>query len=240
MAQLVGRIQDLRKDLDAERYQGNPILMEMLSDIIRSVNRLSSEYNDNRYSAIKPENQIRLLETYNTLYARDPQGTIDYLRLHDLIRDEINEAFNVVPNAMALVAVPASNAFREAFPRILHRGGPFPPLPVPVVVGLTGPGARDDTLRQNIINMFGAGGENLLQHLTPANMVMYAPGMYARYQARYGAIYPVTVVQFGNNILDYLVHKVGGKKQRRSIIKKRKSISKKRKNGRKSNKRQMR
>ena len=238
MAQLIGRIQELRKDLDAERYQGNPILMEMLSDIIRSVNRLSSEYNDNRYSEIKPEYQLRLLQTYNALYERDPQGTIAYLQQNVLIRDEINEAFNVVPNAMALVAVTASNAFREAFRKIL-RPGPFPPLPVPIVVGLTGPGATDYTLRQNIINMFGAGGENLLRHLTAANMGIYAPGMYARYQARYGAFYPVTVVQFGNNILDYLVHKVGGKKQRRSIIKKRKSNSKKRKNGRKSNKRRV-
>lgn len=237
MAQLKGRIDELYADLPNK--QGNLILMEMLSDIIRSATRLSKEYNDNSYNARKSECQTLLLQAYDNLYTINPRGTIAYLEQHYLIRDEINEAFNVVPNAMALVAVAASNAFREAFPRILRPGGPFPPLPVPVIVGRTGPGATDDTLRQNIINMFGAGGENILRHLTPANMVMYAPGMYARYQARYAAIYPVTVVEFGNNILDYLLHKVGGKKKRHSIIKKRKSISKKIKNGRKSNKRRV-
>ena len=237
MAQLKGRIDELYADLPNK--QGNLILMEMLSDIIRSATRLSREYNDNSYNARKSECQTLLLQAYDNLYAINPRGTIAYLEQHYLIRDEINEAFNVVPNAMALVAVAASNAFREAFPRIL-RPGPFPPLPVPVIVGRTGPGATDDTLRQNIINMFGAGGENILRHLTPANMVMYAPGMYARYQARYAAIYPVTVVEFGNNILDYLLHKVGGKNKRRSIIKKRKSASNRRKNGRKSNKRRIR
>lgn len=240
MAQLIGRINDLYADLP--RYQGKLILMEMLSDIIRAATRLSREYNDNSYNARKSECQTLLLEAYNNLYAMNPQGTIAYLEQHYLIRDEINEAFNVVPNAMALVAVAASNAFREAFRKILRPGGPFPPLPVPFIVGRTGPGATDDSLRQKIIDTFGAGGENILRHLTPANMSMDAPGMYARYQAKYAATDPVqvTVIEFGNNILDYLLHKVGGKKQRRSIIKKRKSISKKRKNGRKSNKRQMR
>lgn len=238
MAQLRGRINELYADLPNK--QGNLILMEMLSDIIRSATRLSREYNDNSYNARKLECQTLLLQAYDNLYAINPRGTIAYLEQHNLIRDEINQAFNVVPNAMALVAVAASNAFREAFPRILRPGGPFPPLPVPIVVGLTGPGATDDTLRQNIINMFGSGGENILRHLTAANMGIYAPGMYARYQARYGATYPVTVVQFGNNMLDYLVHKVGGKKQRRSITKKKKTASNRRKNGRKSNKRRIR
>lgn len=237
MAQLIGRINDLYADLP--RYQGNLILMEMLSDIIRSATRLSTEYNDNSYNARKSECQTLLLQAYNNLYAMNPQGTIAYLQANDLIRDEMNEAFNVVPNAMALVAVAASNSFREAFRKILRPGGPFPPLPVPFIVGRTGPGATDDILRQKIINTFGTGGENLLQHLTPANMSIYAPRMYARYRAKYAAIDPVQVtgIEFGNNILDYLQHKGGGKKQRRSIIKKRKSISKKRKNGRKSNKR---
>jgi len=235
MSQLKGRINELYEDLP--RYQGNLILMEMLSDIIRAATRLSREYNDNSFNARKSECQTLLLQAYDNLYAMNPQGTIAYLQANDLIRDEINEAFNIVPNAMALVAVAASNAFRQAFRKILRPGGPFPPLPVPVIVGRSGPGATDDSLRQNIINMFGAGGENILRHLTPANMGMYAPGMYARYQARYAATYPVTVIEFGNNILDYLLHKGGGKKQRRTIIKKRKSLSKKRKNGRKSNKR---
>ena len=236
MSQLKGRIDELYKDLPNK--QGNLIIMEMLSDIIRSATRLSREYNDNSYNARKSECQTLILQAYDSLYAMNPLQTIAYLEQNNLIRDEVNEAFNVVPNAMTLVAVPASNAFREAFRRILRPGGPFPPLPVPVTVGRTGPGATDDTLRQNIINTFGAGagGENLLRHLTPANMVMYAPGMYARYQARYNATYPVTVIEFGNNILDYLLHKVGGKKQRRSVVKRRKSVSKKRKNKRKSNK----
>lgn len=226
---------------DEGDFQEKLILMQMLSDIIRTATRLFREYGDHSYNSKKSFCQTLLLQAYNNLYAMNPQGTISYLQENYLIRDEINEAFNIVPNAMALVTVPASNAFREAFRKILRPGGPFPPLPVPFIVGRSGPGATDDSLRQKIIDMFGAEGENILPRLTSANMGAYAPEMYARYQARYAATdpVPVTVIEFGNNILDYLLHKGGGKKQRRSIIKKRKSLSKKRKNRRKSNKRQL-
>lgn len=230
-----GRIRSIEGDLPSNI---NTFLeMEMLTDIIRLATRLSRDHKDTSYNARKLECQILLLQAYNRMYANNSGETIAYLKNNELIRNEINEAFNIVPNAMTLVAVPASNAFREAFRSILRPGGPFPPLPVPFSIGLTGPGATDDRLRQNIINMFGSGGENILRFLTPANMVIYAPGMFARYQAMYGSSYPVSVIEFGNNIMDYLVHK-GGKKH--SVTKKRKSMSKRRKNSRKSNKQRRR
>ena len=109
------------------------------------------------------------------------------------------------------------------------------------------PGSTDDKLRENIVALFGPGptGNNSLSSLTISNMLTRGPAMYATYtQSFVGLQHPVTQFQFMNNLNDYLEHRGGRKKQRRSVrrsvIKKRKSMSKKRKNGRKSNKKQRR
>jgi hypothetical protein len=83
------------------------------------------------------------------------------------------------------------------------------------------PGARNDKLRENIISQFGQNGENLLRHLTRGNYMMYFPGMYARYQQRYG---PVSKEEFINNVEDYLMHKEGGRKYKRRHLVKRQSM----------------
>jgi hypothetical protein len=110
------------------------------------------------------------------------------------------------------------------------------------VLPLLQKGAKDQTLRENIITMFGPTGDNTLSLLTLQTMAANAPTMHATYnQSPLGLRHQVTLVDFSNNLMDYLRYRTGGrKKQRRSVIKKRKSMSKKRKNGRKSNKKQRR
>jgi hypothetical protein len=126
--------------------------------------------------------------------------------------------------------------------------GSRPPAPQeeeePVLPSLQ-EGAKDQTLRENIIAMFGPTGDNTLSSLTLQTMAANAPRMYNTYnQSQIGLRNPVTFIYFSNNLIDYLKYRGGRKKQRRSVrrsvIKKRKSMSKKRKNGRKSNKKQRR
>lgn len=94
------------------------------------------------------------------------------------------------------------------------------------------PGARDDTLRENILQLFGSALKQApMSYFSQQNVL---EGMYKTYVSTYG---PVDKKEFVANISDYFVHKGG---RRRSVIKRRKSISKKRKNRRKTNKKQRR
>ena len=110
------------------------------------------------------------------------------------------------------------------------------------------PGSTDVQFRDNIIELFV---NNTLSLLSIQNLTLNAPIMYANYiQSSLGRTHPVTLDNFTSNLQDYLNHKGGRKKQKRSVShsvrhsvrhsikKRRKSMSKKRKNGRKSNKKQ--
>ena len=121
-------------------------------------------------------------------------------------------------------------------------GRPAPPEEqAPQPLQTVPPGSTDDRLRESIFALFGPSGDNSLSSLTMLNMAARGPAMYATYnQSPFSLRNPVTFIYFSNNLIDYLKHRGGRKKQRRSVIKKRKSMSKKRKNGRKSNKKQRR
>lgn len=101
-----------------------------------------------------------------------------------------------------------------------------------LVLPPTLPGARDDTLRENILQLFGSALKHApMSYFSQPNVL---EGMYKTYVNRYGN---VEKEKFTANIGDYFVNKGG---RRRSVTKRRKSISKKRKNRRKTNKKQRR
>lgn len=109
----------------------------------------------------------------------------------------------------------------------------MPPISQQQVLPPTLPGARDNTLRENILELFGTAlKQEPISYFSQPNVL---EGMYDTYVKRHGH---VDKTKFLANISDYFVHKNGGR--RRSVIKRRKSMSKKRKNRRKTNKKQRR
>ena len=109
---------------------------------------------------------------------------------------------------------------------------PLPPAPAAVAVfAAPAPGAVNQELREDILRIFGKEGENILRHLTSANLGIYLKkGMYIRYQ-RTGN--PVPEAEFVANLKDYITErdKKGGKKNKRKSMKgksmKRKSMKRK-------------
>lgn len=209
---LKGRIRGAEQSLQDVQERNDPIeqflQLELMSDIIRCSDRLN-ELNrmnpqemllDDRelalYNTKKEDNQKNILFYYDTLNNVNAAATTEYIRNNPLIRDQLAAAVATIPPTASSVYRNAVAAFAAAFQA--------PVVPV------------NDKLRENIISQFGQNGENLLRHLTPGNYMMYFPGMYARYQQRYG---PVSKEEFINNVRDYLMYKEGGKKYKRHVIK---------------------
>ena len=108
------------------------------------------------------------------------------------------------------------------------------------------PGALNQELREDIISIFGKGkgGEDLLQHLTSANLGIYLKGgMYKRYQRECTGkgLFPASEADFVANLRDYITErdKKGGRKQQRKSMKRKsmKRKSMKRKSMKRKNKR---
>jgi hypothetical protein len=209
---LKGRIRGAEQSLQDVQQRNDPVeqflQLEVMSDIIRCTDRLN-ELNrmnpqemllDDRelalYNTKKEDNQKNILFYYDTLNNVNAAATTEYIRNNPLIRDELAAAVATIPPRASSVYRNAVAAFAAAFQ-------------APVV-------SVNDKLRENIISQFGQNGENLLRHLTPGNYMMYFPGMYARYQQRYG---PVSQEEFINNVRDYLMYKEGGKKYKRHVVK---------------------
>jgi len=216
---LKGRIRGAEQSLQDVQQRNDPVeqflQLELMSDIIRCADRLNelnrmnpqetllSEREIAVYNTAKENNQKNILFYYDTLNNVNAAATTEYLRNNPLIREQIAAAVATIPPTASSVYRNAVAAFTAAF----H---------APVV-----PGARNDKLRENIISQFGQNGENLLRRLTPANFMIYFPGMYARYQQRYG---PVSQEEFINNVRDYLMYKEGGRKYKRRHLVKRQSM----------------
>jgi hypothetical protein len=209
---LKGRIRGAEQSLQDVQQRNNPVeqflQLEIMSDIIRCTDRLN-ELNrmnpqemllDDReialYNTKKEDNQKNILFYYDTLNNLDAAATTEYIRNNPLIRDQLAAAVATIPPRASSVYRNAVAAFAAAFQA--------PVVPV------------NDKLRENIISQFGQNGENLLRHLTPGNYMIYFPGMYARYQQRYG---PVPQEEFINNVRDYLMYKEGGRKYKRHVVK---------------------
>lgn len=214
---LKGRIRGAEQSLQDVQQRNDPVeqflQLELMSDIIRCTDRLN-ELNrmnpqemllDDRelalYNTKKEDNQKNILFYYDTLNNLNAAATTEYIRNNPLIRDQLAAAVATIPPRASSVYRNAVAAFAAAFQ-------------APVV-------SVNDKLRENIISQFGQNGENLLRHLTPGNYMMYFPGMYARYQQRYG---PVSQEEFINNVRDYLMYKEGGKKYKQRHVVKRKSM----------------
>jgi predicted transcriptional regulator len=209
---LKGRIRGAEQSLQDVQQRNDPVeqflQLEIMSDIIRCTDRLN-ELNrmnpqemllDDReialYNTKKEDNQKNILFYYDTLNNLNAAATTEYIRNNPLIRDQLAAAVATIPPRASSVYRNAVAAFAAAFQA--------PVVPV------------NDKLRENIISQFGQNGENLLRHLTPGNYMMYFPGMYARYQQRYG---PVSQEEFINNVRDYLTYKEGGRKYKRHVVK---------------------
>ena len=114
---------------------------------------------------------------------------------------------------------------------------PRPPAAVAVAAftAPSAPGAANQDLREDILRIFGKGkgGEDLLQHLTSANLIIYLKGgMYKRYQRDCigKGLFPVSEAEFVANIRDFIDankdRPKGGRKNKRKSMK-RKSMKRK-------------
>ena len=112
-----------------------------------------------------------------------------------------------------------------------------PPPPTAAAVAVftapSAPGAVNQELREEILRIFGKGkgGEDLLQHLTSANLIIYLKGgMYKRYQrdCTGKGLFPASEAEFVANLKDYITErdKKGGRKHKRKSMK-RKSMKRK-------------
>ena len=214
---LKGRIRGAEQSLQDVQQRNDPVeqflQLELMSDIIRCTDRLN-ELNrmnpqemllDDRelalYNTKKEDNQKNILFYYDTLNNLNAAATTEYIRNNPLIRDELAAAVATIPPRASSVYRNAVAAFAAAFQ-------------APVV-------SVNDKLRENIISQFGQNGEKLLRHLTPGNYTIYFPGMYAKYQQKYG---PVSQEEFINNVRDYLTNKEGGRIYKQRHVVKRKSM----------------
>ena len=98
---------------------------------------------------------------------------------------------------------------------------PSPAAAAAVFAAPSAPGAVNGDLREEILRIFGKEGENILRHLTSANLIIYLNGgMYKRYQ-RTGN--PVPEAEFVANLKDYITErdrdKKGGRKNKRKSMK---------------------
>ena len=108
---------------------------------------------------------------------------------------------------------------------------PAPPAAAAVFAAPAAPGALNQELREDILRIFGPGGENILRHLTSANLSIYLKGgMFLRYQrdCTGKGLFPVTEGEFVANINDFIKTRdnKGGRKYKRKSMK-RKSMKQK-------------
>jgi len=103
---------------------------------------------------------------------------------------------------------------------------PLPPAPpaAAAVFAAPAPGAVNQELREDILRIFGLGGENILQHLTAANYMIYVKrGMFLRYQRDCDGrgVLPVSKADFIANLYDLIKmsDNKGGRKNKRKSMK---------------------
>ena len=123
---------------------------------------------------------------------------------------------------------------------------PLPPAPpaAAAVFAAPAPGAVNQELREDILRIFGPGlrGENILRHLTSANLIIYLNrGMFLRYQrdCNERGVLPVSEADFVANLHDFIKTRdnKGGRKYKRKSMKRKSMKGMKRKSMKRMNKR---